>query len=390
MAREVAREARDVGRMAERAMAAFYEEMRLRSERERLRGAGSRAAPPGSAKWNRQELYLDAERRGRALAASRRHLLGHPGWLQGLLRLGEEELRSIVACQHFLQVDIEDLTLPEGERRSEDTFAGSCGHVSEQLLLDAPRSSYAVDGEEFDFSREMARLGPSSSRSSQEASRLQRAFTERLSESVRSCLGGSPPPLLLRATTTAMSQSGLANVERACEKPHVAVSGGDQLVRYDLRAAGGKGRGPWDLRLSVHKAGFEQCIVCGPPSELGGQPEMDPTPRMCGPASSILKSCTIRFGVSDAGVVEGDVIELRSEMHVVDERGQPLPGLCGRGPSGWRRFGSVRVLAAYALQLLGSCALSCGSLLRAVCAGCPRLRARLGLGRKRLDSKDPS
>lgn len=382
----------DIGKAAERVLSEFYEEMRLRSakERERLNASSSRGAGQGSSKWNRQELYLDGGRRERAAMASRRHLASHLGWLQGLLRLGREDLRSIVGMQHFLQVDIEDLSLPEGERRSEDTFAGTCGHISEQMLLDAPRSTFAVDGEEFDFSREQVRTGASMQRSAQEVLRLQRAFTERLADTVRSCLGGSPPPLLLRAVTTAMSQSGLANVERACETPHVAVCGGEQLVKYDLRATGGSGRGPWDLRLAVNKAGFEQCIVCSPPTSPGEQPEMDPTPRTCGPASSIAKSCTVRFRVSDAGVVEGDVLELRSEINVVDERGRPLPGLW-RGGRASRRCGGLRTLATLALRVLGACGVGCVSMARAMCcSGCPRTRARLGLVRKRVEPKSPS
>merc|ERR1712110_291349 len=41
--------------------------------------------------------------------------------------------------------------------------------------------------------------------------------------------------VLLQAVTVTMSQSGLANIERACDNTLVAVCGGDQIVRYTLQ-----------------------------------------------------------------------------------------------------------------------------------------------------------
>ena len=55
-------------------------------------------------------------------------------------------------------IDLEDLSLAPEDRRSEDVFTGADGSVCEQLLLDAPRELFVVDGVEFDFAKESRHL----------------------------------------------------------------------------------------------------------------------------------------------------------------------------------------------------------------------------------------
>jgi len=213
-----------------------------------------------------------------------------------------------------------------------------------------------------------------------EVERLKQDFSTRLVTAVRRCLadsslGGEPHQLLLQAVSTAMSQSGLANVERACETPQVVVGGGEQTIRYELKSIGSEA---WELTLSVHKHGFEQCIVYSSPPDATSERFPDPLPLTCGPSSSILKACTMHLSVSAGSAENGesaagqcnivaDVIDLRKEFRLVDNAGRPLPGF---GKSGlWsRRLGSyLRNAAEAALRLCGrcfsSCARGCGRML---------------------------
>eukprot|EP00913_Durusdinium_trenchii_P003512 g3249.t1 len=159
---------------------------KAQGERERLeRGKGAK----NFTRWNKQELYLNEDSRERAKDASHRHLQRHPE----LWTLRSTELFEVVALQHLLEIDLEDLSLPPEERRSEDTFTGKDLAVCEQLLLDAPRELF-----------------------------------DRLVAQLRITLGGSTVKLM-RAVTCALSQSGLAHLEQACAPTlQVAVSGGEQ------------------------------------------------------------------------------------------------------------------------------------------------------------------
>lgn len=253
---------------AELALDQFYQAQTFkhRQERERLEKIGFDKRP--YTKWNRQELYLNPESRSRAKAVSREHLLRHPEWwLQGSgEKLQEQDLRDFIALHHFLWVDLDDLYLEPEARRSEDVFAGLSGNMCEQFLLDVTRSVFSVDDQVFEFAKEIhnrsVELG------SHETEKLKTYFSDRVSVAVEKCLGKNVPQLA-RAVTIAMSQSGLANLERACLAPQVAVSGGEQQLRFALRSVAPEG--PWDLDLSVRKAGFEQCIVYRPPLGVRAQ-----------------------------------------------------------------------------------------------------------------------
>jgi len=373
-------EKRNLGTLAERVLADFYSVQLARSRRERERWERTPSGPrTGSAKWNRQELYIDEDRRERACVASRRHLARHPEWLEGLARLDEASLSEVVAMQHYLEVDLEDLSLPEAERRSEDTYSGAGGNICNQMLLDAARSAFMVDGEEFDFSAEVAGHGEAVEANPCDVERLQQALSDRLVAAVMRCLGDEPPPLLLRAVTTTMSQSGLANVERACNEPQVVVCGGDHHLRYELS---GLEAGVWELSLFTRKFGFEQCIVYGA-TPRDGAPGEEPLPAACSSSSSASKLCRVRLRVGPGGGVDGDVVELRKELRILDRRGRQLRGLTssvGRRRSLWE---PLRAAAELALRICTRCALgcsaACASAYFAACAAYGRARARVKL-----------
>mmetsp|Transcript_108338 Transcript_108338/g.209734 ORF Transcript_108338/g.209734 Transcript_108338/m.209734 type:complete len:404 (+) Transcript_108338:97-1308(+) len=348
---------------AERVVKAFYDAQlsRHRMERERLERSAASGGLVIPAKWNRQELYLDCSSRSQAMVASRRHLAKHPEWLRGPSRLNNVALCEHVALQHYIDVDLEDLSLPEAQRRAGDSFCGDGGNICEQMVLDAPRSTFVVEGETFDFASEFASDPNGPYVGTSEYDQLQRAFCDRLVSQVVRCLGGDPAPRLLRAVSTTMSQSGLANVERACELPQVAVCGGDQQVCYELIPKG-LGAKCWDITLSVRKEGFEHCISFGPPeSSANGKKQQDYEPMACGSECFLAKSCTVRFRVGLHGDdVEADVLELRNEFKLVDRHGRLLPGVFAQGQHG--RWFSHHLVRGLASRLCAQCQGFCGML----------------------------
>lgn len=354
--------------LGEEAILSFFEDQlrRQRLERERLERSSRGFSPT---KWNRQELHLDTEQRQRAMAASREHLAKHPEWFQGNEKmLSHEELYSMVALQHFLQVDLDDLSLPSNLRRSEDTFGGANSDVAEQFLLDGPRSTFCIDGEVLDFAREAMDLKGDHER----VDRLQVQFVDRLVVAVQKCLGDAR---LLPAVTTTLSQSGLANVERSITMAQVAVSGGEQQLRYSLASRGPSG--PWDMDLMVRKAGFEQVIVCGQPIfPVQGVRWEESTPLGCSPASSISKSCSIRYSLTAAGTIEVDARDMQIIFHILDRHGRVIPGFAP--PKRGRLCQRLRAMFSAAGNLTVHCCGNCCSFCNSASGRC-RLMVLLGL-----------
>lgn len=286
---------------------------KYQGERDRLqRGKGAKSF----ARWNKQELYLNEESRERAKAASQQHLQRHPE----LWRLSSNELLEIVALQHLLWIDLEDLSLPADERRSEDAFTGEDAAVCEQLLLDAPRELFVIDGVEFHFAREAPEMH-GAHLDGNDLEILKRQFGDRVVAAIRAAIssGARASVLLMRAVTSALSQSGLAHLEQACAALQLAVSGGEQEVRFELRPCAPGG--PWELELFVRKANFQQCIIY---SSGGNDVPEDSSPRACSPSSFFLKSCRIRYSVTEDGAVQLDVLGIQQEHQLVDVNGEPL------------------------------------------------------------------
>mmetsp|Transcript_93189 Transcript_93189/g.259581 ORF Transcript_93189/g.259581 Transcript_93189/m.259581 type:complete len:412 (+) Transcript_93189:59-1294(+) len=322
----------DVAARAERILNSFYNDQQKRHARERelLESKGCDAV--GSRKWNQQEVYLDLEKRTCARAASRQYLERHRDWLSGPRKVGDVALQDLVAVQHYVDLDVEDLSLPEAERRNGDVFLGPDGNICEPFLQDATRCSITVDGRKFSFQSRCERRGAAIAEDPAEVQRLREAFIDDLVAAVLRSLGPreKAPTRLVRAVTSAMSQSGLASVERACYSSQVVVSGGDQTVRYKLQS---REDDSWDVMLSVQKVRFEECIICSQFFE-------DPVIVACSPKSFVSKACTIRFyaprGSSD---VRADVIKLRKEMCLVNLYGSLVTGhaLDGR-PHPWENW----------------------------------------------------
>jgi len=299
----------------ERILDSFYNDLWQRHALEREHLERHRQHPVHSRKWNQQEVYLDMEKRTRARAASREYLQRHSEWLSGPDKVGDVALHDLVAVQHYIDLDVEDLSLPEAERRNSDAFAGPDGNICDPFLRDATRcNSIMVDGQKFSFHARCAQLGDTSPKNPEEVQSLRKVFLDDLTGTMLRSLGrgGQANPLLVRAVTSAMSQSGLASVERACYSSQVVVSGGDQTVRYKLHS---RGDGSWDVTLSVQKVRFEGCIICSQFFE-------DPVAVSCSPKSFVSKACTVRFtALEDSDAVRADVIKLRKETRLVNTYG---------------------------------------------------------------------
>jgi len=295
-----------------------------------------RSLNSSASNFNQQEVYLDQAKLHHAMRASRRHLQRHPEWLRGPMRRDDAKLLNYVAVQHFIDLDLEDLSLPEKERRYTDTFGGSGGHMSKQFLVDGPRCSIKVDGRVFSFSGfvESRRLtaglvaglvellpGQSYVGSGDQEEATKKAFMEELTSAVRRSLRylGNRQALLFRVVTTIMSQSGLASVERGC-LPHLVVSGGDHHVHLELKSSRSNCMSLtryWDVQLRVEKFGFDRFVICKAPVDADGKNAGFET-FPCRVDSSITKECTIRlFCFPGKARVEADVIDVHADINLL-------------------------------------------------------------------------
>merc|ERR1712032_1517838 len=96
-----------------------------------------------------------------------RHMLSALEFVRGLPEfhlewLQPEHVRFLVTLQHFLMEDTADIYRPPGERKHADTFEGvlTDASVNSQLVKDAHRSEWSVDGRSFSM-QEPSRQGAS-------------------------------------------------------------------------------------------------------------------------------------------------------------------------------------------------------------------------------------
>eukprot|EP00928_Gymnodinium_smaydae_P031604 TRINITY_DN23148_c0_g6_i1.p1 TRINITY_DN23148_c0_g6~~TRINITY_DN23148_c0_g6_i1.p1 ORF type:complete len:457 (-),score=102.58 TRINITY_DN23148_c0_g6_i1:22-1290(-) len=254
-------------------------------------------------KRNRRQTYLDGrqrrfwERRARRFAErciARRSLAG----------LGADAAYSIIAMQHFLDLDIVDCDLAEEKRRSADEYRDG---INTQFLLDATRGRYVVGGQVFHYATD--------------TSESEEAFVERLLIAIRAMV----PPGLLEPLTTAMSQSGLAALERASlSATRLAVCGGAQDVEYVLDVTSDT---LVTLKLQVVRHGFRgylpvhddldgpsgsgggaRCSASGASAIVGGDEE----PLSCDAGSRTRKAATVTFAGREV-----DVLELQEELDIL-------------------------------------------------------------------------
>lgn len=271
---------------ANRVISEFYAEQVAYANQRRLQLEQAHVAASQVRRRCDESAYLDESRLAAAQEASRAYLARHPAWWRPLCAdeplLDAIDLRRRVALQHFLDQDIADLDPQSGSPLDDDDFVPSSGSrgnlpgdVSKQLLLDVTRGIYVVDGVQYHFADELEASGISLEEAPDQVEALKEDFQERVVAAIRRCLSGPseefPPPRLVRAVTRAMSQVGLAGLEKACsrEGPDVVVSGGDQEIRVDLTRGGAseddeqpaRGARSWRLAFGVEKTDFERVMV---------------------------------------------------------------------------------------------------------------------------------
>jgi len=234
------------------------------------------------AKRNRRDTYLQPLMQARWRGRSRRFLVRRQAALK---ELPLSIVYSTVVLQHLLELDLADLSLPEEERRFEDSCTDG---ISDQFLLDAPRGRYVVEGEVYHYAETPDDV-------------VQSIFVEALVAALRS----STPPELIEKTSGLMCQSALAALERStlCA---AAVCGGKQDVEYTLQRDPHRPKERVLVGMQVHRHGFREYLT-------GTDADADEGPRSSDTGSSILKSATIALEVSG----EVDIVELHEEVNVL-------------------------------------------------------------------------
>lgn len=211
------------------------------------------------------------------------------------------QLRFLILLQHFVSEDTSDFYRPEPLRKHQDTFEGVLTDgVNSQLVKDAHRSEFSVDGRSFC----MQDLPPHGEAEANEErknaiAKFQTEFVMALETYILAfCSRKGLSPLgtrrLVQAVTTQMSQAGLANLDRGSQATRyfVGSNGLDQRTAYNLSTMYSKELGE-SLKLSIlcMKTGFSQYLE---KDELLRMPGVD-CPKRCKPASYLYQYATLRF-----------------------------------------------------------------------------------------------
>ncbi|CAE7022254.1 nipblb [Symbiodinium natans] len=355
-----------VQQLVDQAVRQLFEGLfREASEKQRQRAAlGIQAT---GAKANREALYLDREHRDRWEKLARSFLERALERMQASEAADVSQLRRHAALQHFLEVDVADLYLPPHKRCSEDTYMDEpLQDVCVQFLMDVTRGVYVVQGVRYDFEAELVKSGLDVEHQSLEVESLKETFAfnvavdvrRQLAESDAGHMGQRCSNQLVQAATALLTQSGLANIERACGD-HIIVSGGDQELFFELK------QGPprcWDLVLSCKKSNFTSFML--------GSRSDEAEVLICAPSSHITRFALIRLAASDNDHLQPisvEVLDFRSEVELQDQLGRPIslfPDLQG----GQGRAELLVALAMRPLHLLRRlpmrCAMRCVSSAR--------------------------
>merc|ERR1712039_77428 len=132
--------------------------------------------------------------------------------------------------------------------------------------------------------------------------------------------GEGCPRVLVQAVSRSLSQSGMANLERACGGPQVIISGGEQRLQYDLVSIS-ESPAVWEVHASMRKELFESFVIIDEAceGEMGSV-----TVLQCSADSYISRSSVLRFTLKGENEVLVDVCNLVNDIHLVDDDGQQL------------------------------------------------------------------
>jgi len=217
--------------------------------------------------------------------------------------LSVAQLRFLVLLQHFVSEDTSDFYRPEAWRKHQDAFEGVLTDgVNSQLVKDAHRSEFSVDGRSFSL-RDLPQHGEDEINEERRhaISKFQTELvmaleTYLLAFCSRKGLSPSGTKRLVQAVTTQMSQAGLANLDRGSQATRYFVGshGLNQQTAYNLSTMHSHEFGE-SLKLSIlcMKTGFCQYLE---KDELLRMPGVD-YPKRCQPASYLYQYATLRFTI---------------------------------------------------------------------------------------------
>jgi len=233
--------------------------------------------------------------------------------------------------------------------------------VCVQFLMDVTRGVYIIQGVRHDFEQVLATSGLDLETQSLEVENLKERFASNVAASVRQHLIESEAGqmfqkqsdnCLVRAVTTLLTQSGLANVERSCDN-HLIANGGQQSLLFELK------EGPWrcwDLTLSCVKSGFESFILTSQDAEAEILP--------CSAASRVTRRAHVRLMTNEQfPQLSVEVLDLQSDVDLQDELGRPVPLPTADG----KAYGRIELMATIsrASSLIRSvpmrCAMRCAA-----------------------------
>jgi len=186
--------------------------------------------------------------------------------------------------------------------------------IRKQLLADACRGRYIVDGEELCFAKETAEAGAADQDALQ-------SFPQRLLSAVTNCVQGhrkdrksnALPEALLHVVMLLLTQIGLALASVACEGPRLALCGGLREITYELRRVSCD---EWEIKSQFCAKGFNMF------QEAGCSDAASP----CSPVSSMTRAFGVRLVVSDEHPA-GFYIEVQDvfeHVNIIDLRGLPV------------------------------------------------------------------
>lgn len=256
---------------------------------------------PPQKKRNRWACYTKRESVDAFMDASVRFVQQHPECRLRVLL--PEQMRFLCLLQHLVTEDTADVFRPEEDRKHTDSFEGVLTKdVNSQLVKDAHRSEWTVEGMSFSMQGE---LSERTFQAAEERKRLIANFQKELVESLetllldfgkRRGLSHEGQLKLIQAISTQMSQCGLANLDRSSQASKIFVSGQglEQRTTYNVSVMDlGQPSECLKLSLLCMKTGFTSYHTEESLQLLNNGEESWPI--ACDPASSLYQYATILF-----------------------------------------------------------------------------------------------
>lgn len=239
--------------------------------------------------------------------------------------LTTNQLRFLILLQHFISEDAADFNRSESLRKHQDSFEGILTNgVNSQLVKDAHRSEFSVDGVSFSMQDLPQCPDELLDERRQTIADFQVEFVTSLenfllSFSSRKALSKGGTKRLVQVVTTQMSQAGLANLDRGSQAARyfVGSNGLDQRTAYNLSTMFTPEGESLKLSILCMKTGFVQYLERDDVL-AGGGPN---NPKRCKPESYLYQYATISFSVGpqvdNCESIVCTVLDALDEAHII-------------------------------------------------------------------------